>query len=326
MKKSFLYISLLAVFLAFFVVMLGAYTRLTDAGLGCPDWPGCYGHINVNVTKHLAKTDTHIEYTKALTEMVHRYFAGTLGLIILFFGVFSIRSRIKNQNFPLITPLFLMALVIFQALLGMWTVTLKLLPVVVMSHLLGGFTLICSLWWLFLSLGQQHTLLPLLKQRKLVFFGLIICIGQVILGGWVSANYAGISCLGFPYCNGELIPSLNFYHAFNIFSPLGPNYQGGSLDSTARMTIQFAHRIGAIVTAGYVLFLCGYLHQYKLRLLKQITGITMFVVCLQFTLGVINVVYALPLPNAVLHNGVAALLLLCMVTLNYYAFNQGESS
>ncbi len=324
MKKYLPWLVFIASCLAFFIIMLGAYTRLTDAGLGCPDWPGCYGHLNVAVTKTLSKTNGSIEFVKALTEMVHRYFAGTLGLIIVFLAGYAMRAHFRQESFPLFIPLLLLGLVCFQAALGMWTVTLKLLPVVVMSHLLGGLSLLCTLWWLFLSLSSQRST-PVLRQHKhWVLLGLAICVMQVALGGWVSSNYAGISCVGFPFCNGQLIPALDFSHAFNLFTPIGHNYQGGALDIVSRMTIQFVHRLGAILTATYVLSLSVYLYSRGQIATKKMALASMVIVCGQFMLGVINVVYMLPLKAAVLHNGVAALLLLSLLTLTYHAYAKGE--
>ena len=189
--------------LAFFVILLGAYTRLTDAGLGCPDWPGCYGHFIVD-----NQTLSTNQSAKAWTEMLHRYAAGTLGtLIIILFGI-SLFQR-KQNNHPIIIPFFLVTLLIFQALLGMWTVTLKLHPLVVMAHLVGGLILLNLLWCLRLQLKnpRQKIYFPQLS-RKINFFAalsLVILIFQITLGVWVSANYAGLSCIGFPWCNGEVL-------------------------------------------------------------------------------------------------------------------------
>lgn len=322
MNKRTARIALFAAMLAFFVVTLGAYTRLTNAGLGCPDWPGCYGHLLMGHTKALAKVDDNVQFTKALTEMVHRYFAGTLGLIILGFAITAIVSRVKGKPFPFSLPLVLVCLVLFQAALGMWTVTLKLLPVVVMMHLLGGLAILSCLWWLYLTLSEKQGEPSLKEFKPIVIFGLLICIIQIAMGGWVSSNYAGISCVGFPYCNGELIPRLDFSQAFQL-SPIGHNYQGGLLDVTSRITIQYVHRIGAMITALYVGLLSIFLLRRGDSNTKRVAAITLMVLATQFSLGVINVVYLLPLKAAVLHNAVAALLLLCMLTMTHKAFAKG---
>ncbi len=326
---------LVSVFFAFCVVILGAYTRLTDAGLGCPDWPGCYGHMVLPHEKqklnHAQKVfpDQPIEARKAWTEMIHRYAAGSLGLVIVFLAFMAIKKHRQQQPFPKVAPFLLVGLVFFQAALGMWTVTLKLLPVVVMGHLLGGFSILACLWWCYLSLNAQGTanLDKLSHFKPWVFAGLIIVMAQIALGGWVSSNYAGLSCVGFPMCNGMWVPPLNFHEAFNVLSPIGANYQGGVLDSTSRMTIQFVHRIGAMVTATYILALSLTLIAKAQGRMRQLGMLTLVVVLFQFTLGILNVVKLLPLDVAVSHNGVAALLLLCLVALVHpfcYRESRGE--
>ncbi len=304
-------LALLATCFAFVVVVLGAYTRLTDAGLGCPDWPGCYGHIVMQ--EKLAKT----EVTKAWTEMAHRYAAGSLGLIILAFAFLAVKAKSKKEVFPFLLPLILCGLVVFQAMLGMWTVTLKLLPVVVMGHLLGGFSILACLWWMRLRLTQSRPANPVLtrKYQWAIFLGLAILVLQIALGGWVSSNYAGLACVGFPGCNGSLVPTLDFQRGFNLFSPVGANYQGGVLESPARMTIQFVHRIGAIVTACYITALSLFFVFKGPRTIRSIAFLVLTLVLTQFSLGVLNVVKLLPLDIAVAHNAVAALLLLGILSL-----------
>ena len=205
--KSIKFAAVFAAFLALCVVMLGAYTRLTDAGLGCPDWPGCYGHMVLpSAQDALSKAQslypgTPIESLKAWTEMVHRYAAGTLALFIAFIGFSAIKNNIQQKKMPWALPVFLMLLVIFQAALGMWTVTLKLLPVVVMGHLLGGILIFASLscfcWQLRPLQGNEAS-----NWRFWIGLGALIVFVQIALGGWVSSNYAGIACIGFPRCNG----------------------------------------------------------------------------------------------------------------------------
>jgi cytochrome c oxidase assembly protein subunit 15 len=254
----------IATILTLIVIMLGAYTRLKDAGLGCPDWPGCYGYLTVpqSPTEMAQATaqfpETPVEAAKAWPEMVHRYVAGTLGFLILLIAIQMIRHRMWH-NSALWVSLGLLALVIFQALLGMWTVTMRLLPIVVMGHLLGGMAIFALLTWLNLRLSLSDS--QLFARRgdffkgpfKWVILGLIILIIQIALGGWVSANYAALICPDVLSCEGQTIPTLNFQQAFQFISQIGPNYQGGLLDTTARVTIQYAHRVWAIVTAFYLL-------------------------------------------------------------------------
>lgn len=314
-NKSLRIAATVAVFLALFVVMLGAYTRLTDAGLGCPDWPGCYGKMvlpGADVPLHEAQAKfpkIPIESRKAWTEMAHRYVAGTLGLLILFIGLSVLRKRFQGYQIPWHLPVALLILVVFQAALGMWTVTLKLLPVVVMGHLLGGVLIFACLYRFRLqmsSLAGQN--LP--QWRPWLRLGLFIVFLQIALGGWVSANYAGISCIGFPLCNGDWLPHLHFAKGFNLFSSVGANYQGGLLDNEVRVSIQFVHRVGAVLTACYVLVLSTLiLLRSRSKYLRTAALLMAILVVVQFILGVMNVIYLLPIKIAVAHNGIAALLL-----------------
>lgn len=305
----------LAVLFALFVVMLGAYTRLTNAGLGCPDWPGCYGRM-VLPSEHaqLQEAQTKfpqipIESRKAWTEMAHRYAAGTLALLIFYIGIGVLRKKYQGEELPWHLPLALMILVIFQAALGMWTVTLKLLPVVVMGHLLGGILIFACLYrfrFQISSIKEQNSI----QWRTWVRLGVLIVFLQIALGGWVSSNYAGISCIGFPMCNGVWFPELHFTEGFNLFSPVGANYQGGLLDNEVRVSIQFIHRVGAVLTASYILTLSILiLAKASSRYLRVSALFLIILVLLQFTLGILNVLYLLPLSVAVAHNGIAAILL-----------------
>ncbi len=312
-----------AVILAFFVVMLGAFTRLTDAGLGCPDWPGCYGRLVLpTALSDLTQAQSQyphipIESAKAWTEMAHRYAAGTLGLLIFGMALFVFRRAIQGLRTPWLVPLALLLLVLFQAALGMWTVTLQLLPVVVMGHLLGGiliFTCLCYFGWQLSPIKGRFE--PV--WRVWIGLGILIVFCQIALGGWVSSNYAGIACMGFPRCNGQWFPVLHLSKAFDLFSSIGANYQGGVLDSETRVTIQWIHRLGAYVTAMYVLSLSGLMvWRASSRILRRMAALAMLLVILQLTLGIINVLYLLPLWAAVAHNGLAALLLASMVSLRY---------
>jgi cytochrome c oxidase assembly protein subunit 15 len=292
------------------VVMLGAYTRLTDAGLGCPDWPGCYGQFVVLPLQHAQ------DFIKAWTEMAHRYAAGTLVSLIVILLISILRSTLRTPLTQRVS-LLLFGLLGFQAALGMWTVTLKLLPIVVMGHLLGGILIFSSLIYLRAAIS---TLQPKANTlwRMMVNLGLVIVSLQIALGGWVSANYAGIACVGFPQCNGHWLPAMDWTHAFQLFSPLNENYQGGLLSHPARVTIQVAHRVGALITLLYLLTLSiVYTQRAPNKAQQRVAALLGVLVIAQCTLGITNVVYFLPLPVAVLHNGVAALLLANLVTLRY---------
>jgi heme a synthase len=313
-----------AVLLSLFVVMLGAYTRLTDAGLGCPDWPGCYGQMVLPSTKaklQIAQTQypqIPIESRKAWTEMIHRYAAGSLALMIFFIGFYVLRKRLQGNHLPWCLPAALLILVIFQAVLGMWTVTLKLLPVVVMGHLLGGMLIVACLSCFRLQISCAGGY-DLPQWRPWLRLGGIIVFIQIALGGWVSSNYAGISCIGFPMCNGAWIPDLHFAQGFNLFSPVGANYQGGLLDHNVRVTIQFIHRMGAVLTAIYILVLALFMmFKSHYKPLKIVATVMLLLVVIQFTLGIMNVIYLLPITVAVAHNGVAALLLATVFSSLYF--------
>lgn len=312
-----------AVLLAFLVVVLGAYTRATDAGLGCPDWPGCYNRMiapdNSQQIQQAEKQfpNATVQVKKAWTEMIHRYAAGTLLLLIVILTIQAIlRRHVVGQ--PLFVPVLLLVLGVFQALLGMWTVTLKLYPPVVMGHLLGGMTILALLWWLFLKLRTQtFNAVSVAKLKPWAIIGLIIVALQIALGGWTSSNYAALICPNFPYCNMQMFyPQYNFHEAFTIFSTVGKH-----LSQAALITIQMTHRVGGLITALYIGIFSFYLMLAgRLPELKKL-GFFMFVILLiQISLGIINVVWLLPLASAVAHNAFAALLLLSVVTLNYVVF------
>ena len=321
-KPSFLLVQV-AVVVAFCVVVLGAFTRLSDAGLGCPDWPGCYGHaLWPKTTEQVAAAaqafpDAPFEQNKAWPEVVHRYFAATLGLLILLAGAMAIKHR-QLQGQPFKLPMFLVGLVIAQGLFGMWTVTLKLWPQVVTGHLLGGFATLGLLWLLRLRLITGPWPAPNIPMRHwhdlkpLAFIGLLLVICQITLGGWTSTNYAALACPDLPTCQNHWWPPLmDFTTAFNFAQDIGPNYLGGQLDGSARLAIHMTHRIGAVVLTIYLLFLTSRIRRFAggPELRQQANVITGLLV-VQLCLGMSNVLWSLPLPVAVAHNGVGALLLL----------------
>ena len=336
MKQDwFLRIALLASALALFVVVLGAFVRLSDAGLGCPDWPGCYGHIDVPKTHEevqLANTaypERPVEADKAWKEMIHRYFAGTLGLLVLIMAILALRNR-RSEKQQVFVPLFLVGLIIFQALLGMWTVTIKLNPTIVMSHLMGGLATLSLLWWVSLRQGGLFVQrLPSTddysRLRRMALIGLLIVIFQIMLGGWTSANYAALHCPDFPTCQGQWIPSLDFTEAFTLWHGTEQNFEGGIMDNDARVTIHFVHRVMAAVTFIYLGALAlSLLFNQRFRPLRKFGVALSLVLVAQVVLGISNVLFSLPLLVAVGHNAGAALLLLTMVTLNHVIRAGGE--
>jgi len=320
-------LTIFAVILALGVVVLGAYVRLSDAGLGCPDWPGCYGHLTVTQAEqntssvNEAYPERPLETGKAWKEMVHRYFAGILGLIVFAIAFMAWRRRKITTGEIWKLPQFLAVLIVFQALLGMWTVTLLLKPVIVMLHLLGGMATLSLLWWLYMresDFAMDTSVTSGTRLNTAAMIGLIIVVTQIALGGWTSANYAALACPDFPTCQNEWWPPTDFNEAFVLWRGLGVDYEGGVLDNAARVTIHLVHRIGAVVTFLFIgwLALRALLHNTSSVVRK--TGAAMLALLLaQIGLGIANVVMGLPLWVASAHNGVAALLLLSVVTLNH---------
>lgn len=312
------------------VVVLGAYVRLSHAGLGCPDWPGCYGHI-LGVPEsgsEIAQANTDyperaVESEKAWKEVIHRYFAGGLGLLILLLAVLGIKNRNYHDQ-PVVLPVVLVGLVIFQALLGMWTVTLLLKPVIVMLHLLGGLTILSLLWWLFIKTSNQTQAIHFARGRSMtsvIIIGLVLLVVQIILGGWTSANYAALACPDFPTCQGQWWPETDFKEGFVFWRGLGVNYEFGVLDNPARTAIHLSHRLMAILVAIYwsTVLIKIFSSESRSSVLRRIAAITFVLLIVQLALGVSNITMHLPIVVAVMHNGGAALLLLSVVTLWFYS-------
>lgn len=312
-----------ALALGFVVVILGAYTRLVHAGLGCPDWPGCYGFLGVPRSDSAIQIaemrfpDDPVEVFKAWAEMIHRYAAGILGLVILGLALMSLRHK-RVPGYPVGLSFGVLLLVICQALFGMWTVTLKLWPQVVTAHLLGGFATLSLLLLLCLRLsGNFHPMAStrtVARLRLFARFTLLVVIAQITLGGWTSTNYAAVACVDFPTCHGVWWPEMDFAAGFNLFHEIGPNYLGGMLLGEGRTAIHFTHRLGAIVTSVVVLMLTWKLMD---RRMPKLAGLLTLVLVTQVALGITNVLAHLPLAVAVAHNAVGATLLLVVVAVNY---------
>jgi len=322
-------LALAATALCVLVVVLGAFTRLVDAGLGCPDWPGCYGHLTWpqsegSVARAAARfPEFPVEHDKTWPEMVHRYFAGTLGLVILGIAIANWRWAVRSTTdaFPRKHTLGLLVLVIVQALFGMWTVTLKLWPQVVTAHLLGGFATLSLLWLLSQRYAQHYWRLPYMAHRllqglkPLAWMGLVLVVLQIALGGWVSSNYAALACTDFPTCHGEWWPEMDFVHGFNFAQSTGPNYLGGLLEGSARTAIHVTHRLGAIAVTLVLMWLGLRLWLLGQPAPRRLAAVILVALAVQLTLGITNVLASLPLAVAVAHNAVGALLLLTLVTL-----------
>jgi cytochrome c oxidase assembly protein subunit 15 len=316
-------LALIASIVALVVIVLGAYVRLSHAGLGCPDWPGCYGQLTwpVEATEveqaNRAFPDRPVESGKAWKEMVHRYLAGALVLLVLGINFMAwktqrVRSRVR------VLAAVLLGLILFQAALGMWTVTLKLLPIVVMGHLMGGLTTFGMLLWITWQTSDEPdgdsggAFTPF---RAMILTSLGVLVLQLALGGWTSANYSALACPDFPTCQGVMMPDSNFRDGFILWREIGVDYEGGVLDLPSRTAIHMAHRIGALVT----FLLLGILALRLVRLPACRKGGTVLAALLlgQVTLGILNVIMFLPLPIAVAHNATGALLLAAMLWLTH---------
>ena len=317
----------IATVLTFGIVVLGAFVRLSDAGLGCPDWPGCYGHVTVPDEAHeLAAAHAKfpgqpVQARKGWIEMIHRYFATMLGLVIVAIAILSWRRK-GEGNLGMRLPLFLVALVVLQGLLGMWTVTLRLYPAVVTAHLIGGMTTLALLTWLLI---RQHRPASVNASRRYqefkrpAKFAIAVLALQILLGGWVSTNYAALACTDFPLCHGTLAPVADYANGFYPLRDLGRTASGELLHQDALTAIHWVHRIGALVTFLVV----GYLgvRLWHNENLARIGVAVLSALALQIALGIANVLFSLPLPLAVAHNAGAALLLVILVVVNYRLHN-----
>lgn len=321
---------LCSVALTFLVIVVGAYVRLEDAGLGCPDWPGCYGQLlgvpdeaHEVLRAEQAFPGKSVDPGRAWKEMFHRYLAGTLGILILAVAVIAWRSREEIGRTPWLASALLL-LVALQATLGMWTVTMLLQPVIVTLHLLGGMATFALLLWL--ALREIHPQpAPAAAARALrpwAAVGLVLLVVQVALGGWVSTNYAALACADFPTCHGEWLPAMDFENAFHVLRELGVTAAGTPLSYEALTAIHWSHRLGALVTLVYI----GGLALWALRTPQlRTTGAALLALLLaQAGLGIANVLLRLPLVLAAAHNAGAALLLAALVMLNFTVFKRSQ--
>jgi heme a synthase len=360
------WLALFAAVFAFGLVMFGAFVRLSNAGLSCPDWPTCYGQVtwpqHAQAVAHAdaAFPDRPYEAHKAWREQVHRFLAGTLGVLVLLlaliagwrrrgtllavvggavFAALGVGLYMRGEHVwssalaacAIALPLFAairlqrpgawkicvlaLAVIIFQAMLGMWTVTLLLKPVVVMGHLLGGMATFALLAYAALRFAgvaaadERHA-----DLRRLVAIGIVLLVCQIALGGWTSANYAALACGygpgSFPQCLGQWAPPTDFREGFVLWRGIGVNYEGGVLDMAARSAIQIAHRLGALVVFCYL----GWLSIRTARRGLRVCGLAIALALAgQVLLGISNVYFGLPLAVATAHNGVAALLLFTLL-------------
>jgi len=325
------HLALASLLLCFLVIGLGATTRIQDAGLGCPDWPLCYGALLVPDEADLPDTQAvSFDKEKAWLEVIHRLAAGGLGLAVLLMLLIELGLAYRNRKRISRLIVILAVLVVVQALFGMWTVTLKLLPEIVVLHLIGGMAILGLLFLHWLHLARPSSPLsslvdssaspsppPILHQVFPAYLFLALVITQIILGGWVSANYAALACPDFPLCNAQWLPPADFQQGFRLGFELGPNYEGGLLSEKARVAIHWTHRLGALIV--FVFWLAYY--AFVTKQFRPDLNLIGIVLLLQVALGITNVLARLPLFIAVAHNLGAALLLLTTLSLIHRMHN-----
>jgi fused signal recognition particle receptor len=312
-------LTLFTLFLAFCVIVMGAYVRLSDAGLGCPDWPGCYGRPIVEPPPGDAFEDHPFNAAKAWTAMTHRYLAGALGFLVLVLAGLVFRVR-ENRGKAIALTYGTLLLVIGQAMLGMWAVQFRLMPIVVTGHLLAGLLTLGLLYRLFLTVGPQHS--PVADVRGLAWlsrFSLLVLWAVILLGGWVSANYAALACPDFPTCLGTGWPPADYVQAFTQWWRDILDYQGRLLPAEARVAIHWVHRLGAVVAFLVLSALAtGVTSNPKVPRLSKAGLLLSFLLLVQIGLGIAAVILRLPVAVAVAHSAVGALLLLNLVHVHYF--------
>jgi cytochrome c oxidase assembly protein subunit 15 len=318
-------LSLFGICFAFVVIALGAWTRLVDAGLGCPDWPGCYGFVVFPINEaDIAIAESRYplfpyDINKAIPEVVHRYFAAGLGLIAIFLVYLSFRKT--NDRSIQGWSLFLLFFICCQGIFGYLTVSLKLLPIIVTLHLFGGFTTLTLFYFIYLKSRNFEILNQINISNLKIIAGVafLALIFQIFLGVWTSTNYASLACADFPTCQGTYLPEMDFKSGFNLNQEVGPNYLYGLLDNPARVAIHYSHRVSAIFVTFIFLILMSRLWFSEAAPLASTLGILLLT---QIALGITNVVYVLPLYVAIAHNLFAACLLLATFTVNYLAWKK----
>ena len=315
----------ITLFLTFDLIMFGAFTRLTDSGLGCPDWPGCYGHADpikahadISAAEFAMPTGP-VTVVKAWIEMIHRYFAMGIGVLIVAMMLISwrrwLQSKRTESRFSPAFPTFLFAFVCLQGAFGAWTVTMKLQPIIVTIHLLLGMALLALLAWY----GSRQSAQPSIPSsnsslRTPVILATVMVAIQIALGGWVSTNYAALACTDFPLCNGALFPAMDFANGFTMWRDLGMTAHGEYLPFDALTAIHWTHRTFAFILfaiVGWVAFVAA-----RTSSLRKTAHWILILITLQLGVGIATIFLQLPLLLAVMHNGIAALLLLLLIILN----------
>jgi len=319
-------------FLTFDLILFGAFTRLTDSGLGCPDWPGCFGQANplqahADITAAEAALPTGpVTVVKAWIEMLHRYFAMAIGVLVIALTTIAWRKRLLSRGRGIgLSPLFPTGLLIFlclQGAFGAWTVTLKLQPVIVTLHLLLGMTLLALLAWLGARCSEHASVAPAAAPlSRPAAFAVALLTLLIALGGWVSSNYAGLACTDIPLCQGTWLPTMDFANGFTLWRDLGKTSSGDYLPFAALTAIHWTHRTFAVLVAAFVAWLA--LRARRVMDLRQTARWLLIAIALQLSTGIASVWLRLPLVLAVAHNGGAALLLLLLIRLNYKIHSVG---
>lgn len=331
----------ITVFLTFDLIVFGAFTRLTDSGLGCPDWPGCYGHSNpIQAHAHIAAAeallpDGPVTVAKAWIEMIHRYLASAVGVLIISLLVISWRRwrtarrtvlpaaatasavTAMRPRSPMLAALTLFV-VCLQGAFGAWTVTLKLQPIIVTIHLLLAMLLLSMLAWMAAREGPQVSVAaPAAALRLPAAILLAMLIGQIALGGWVSSNYAAMACTEFPLCQGVLVPNMDFEHSFTLWRELGMTAGGDYLPFEALVAIHWVHRMFAFLVACVAVWVA--VRALRLPGMEKPGRLLLAALALQFCSGIASVFLQWPLALAVLHSAGGALLVLILLMLNYRA-------
>lgn len=320
-------------FLTLDLIMFGSFTRLTDSGLGCPDWPGCYGHSNpLSAGEPIRAAETAlpsgpVTMAKAWIEMLHRYFAMAVGVLII---VLMVMAWLRRRREPSCSPAlatWIFVAVCLQGAFGAWTVTMKLQPAIVTAHLLGGMTLLALLVWLALREDERPVAPPAAALRWPALLAGVVLFVQIALGGWVSTNYAVMACPDFPLCQGVFAPrDMDFGHGFTLWRDLGMT--GGEaaapIPFQALVAIHWTHR-----TFAYVAFaVLGWLawRASKFDDTRRIARAIFALLVVQFATGLSNVVLQWPLALAVLHSGGAALLVALVVAINHRAWRAARAA
>ena len=323
-------------FITFDLILFGAFTRLTDSGLGCPDWPGCYGqanpfqaHADIKAAQILMPSGP-VTMMKPWIEMIHRYMAMGVGVLIATMMCIAwyrwLKSKRKNIAFKPWFPTLLFVFVCVQGAFGAWTVTMKLQPIIVTIHLILGMSLLGLLTWVAVDqtnlISSQNVVSSRQNSlRSATLWVTVVVALQIALGGWVSTNYAALACTDFPLCHGQVIPKMDFGNGFSIWRSLGKTANGDYLTFDALTAIHWVHRNFAFIVIGLVVWLGHKAIQTENT--KKIGRFILMAIAFQFLTGISTIYFKWPLTIAVMHNGGAAILVMLLVVLNYKNHIQG---